>query len=341
MGTSIRLADATEQYERHLRARGLSERTVRNSTQVLHRGRQLWGNLMLTSITASHIDDLFMHYGWKERTRNLYLQRVNSFFKWARAHRYVPKDASPTDGWRSIRVPKVDRTRVPVEEFPDLLDAAKHPRDRAVVALGLFTFLRGSEMRTLRIDDLDLDRDTLRIYRHKTKQSDVLPVSSELHGEMVRWLNWYRADQGALRPNWYLVPAKTPNFTWYDHERKSIMVDTERPSPLRPSTILGKPYTCVQRALKALGYSTYGEGEHTLRRSGARALADTLRDRGHDSALMRVASMLGHSSTRVTEEYIGWDLEARQRNEDIAGKPMFPSLQQRHEVIELKEVAHG
>jgi extradiol dioxygenase family protein len=43
---------------------------------------------------------------------------------------------------------------------------------------------------------------------------------------------------------------------------------------------MSHPYRVAQRGLKALGYSTLGEGEHTLRRSGARALADRLRAAG-------------------------------------------------------------
>jgi integrase len=250
----------------------------------------------------------------------------------------MAKDHSPTDGWRAVRVPKTMRTRVPLEDFPALLDAAEHPRDRAVIAVGLFTFLRGSEMRTLRIDDLDLGEHRLAIYRHKTKQPDVLPVSSELHAEMLRWLNWYRADQGGvLRPGWHLLPAKFPNYTFQDPVTRRIAVDHTRLARLRPTDQLLRPYEVVKRALARLDYPTYWEGEHTLRRSGARALADTLRQQGYDGALMRVASMLGHANTRVTEQYIGWDVERERRNADIAGKPMFPTLGQEGIVIELRE----
>jgi integrase len=313
---------------------------VKNHSQAVGQATALWGDLMLTSITAAHIDSLFSHYGWKPTTRNLYLTYLQGFFAWARAHRWMPKDACPTEGWRAVRVPKVRRTRVTLHEFPALLDSATHPRDRAVLAVGLFTFMRGGEMSTLRVDDLDLDENLLNIYRHKTQQADTLPVSSELHAEMVRWLNWYRADQGALRPNWYLLPAKNPNHTYYDPATRQIAVDLTKHASLRPTTLLARPYSVVQRALAALGYDTYQEGQHTLRRSGARALADTLREQGYDSALMRVASMLGHSNSRITEQYIGWDLERERRNEDIAGKPMFPTLTT-GTVTELRKASNG
>ena len=114
MATSIRLTEANEQYARHLRSQGLAENTVKNNTQVVNRAVALWGDIVLTSITHAHIDHLFSHNEWKESTRNLYLGQLNAFFKWARLHKYMPRDTSPTDGWRAIRVPKKDRTRITV-----------------------------------------------------------------------------------------------------------------------------------------------------------------------------------------------------------------------------------
>lgn len=326
MAKSVQLTAAIEQYERHMTARGLAVNTVKNNVQVLRRAHAVWGDILVSSITPDRIDALFAHYGWRESTRNLYLSQLNSFFAWARRHKMMPKDACPTDGWRAVRAPRRDRLRIPVEQFPAMLDAADHPRDRAVIALGMFTFLRGSEIQTLRVRDLDLTNNTLRVYRHKTRESDMLPVSRELHAEMERWLRWYRSDAGILSPHWFLVPSKAPNYTGYDPETQRIFVDTTRLAPLRPEKQLHQPYTVVQRSLTKLGYDTYWEGEHTLRRSGARALADALRAEGYDGALMRVASMLGHKDTRVTERYIGWELERTQRNEAIAGQTMFPAM---------------
>lgn len=320
---SIKLTEAADLYERHLRARGLAPNTVKGNTQTVNRAVAVWGNILVSSVTPAHIDRMFEHYGWAPSTRNLYLSQLRRFFQWCRRHKYMPKDADPTDGWDAIRVPKVPRTRIPLEEFGELLDASPHPRDRAVCAIGLYAFLRGSEIQTLTIGDVNLDDNELTVFRHKTKDADVLPISLELAEEMVRWLNWYRADQGRLQSNWYLLPAKVANRTGYDPETRRIYVDLSRPAPLKPTVMQGHPYRPAQRALAAMGYETHREGEHTLRRSGARALADSLRDRGHDAALMRVASMLGHSDVRVTQMYIGWQMEREQRNADIAGKPLF------------------
>ena len=67
-----------------------------------------------------------------------------------------------------------------------------------------------------------------------------------------------------------------------------------------------------------------GEGSHTLRRSGARALFDRLAESGYDRSLRIVQSMLHHSSVTITEKYIGVTPDQRSRDEIIKGQEMYP-----------------
>lgn len=337
----IRLSEAIPQYIRHLEARGLSRNSRRNHSQPLSRGLAVWGDLQVASIKPAHIDVLYSSQDWSASTRNLYLTGLRGFFSWCRRHNHLPKDYDPTDGWRNVRVPTKDRLWIPVEEFHDLLDAVNHDRDRAVVALGLYTFMRGGEIRTLRISDLDFARNTVSMYRHKTKQADVLPMSEELHTEMVAWLNAYEARMGrALDPDWYLTPSMAPLPMLFD-EAKRCLQPTGEPSKLLVNQPLFKPYASVQRGLRALGYDPTGNGVHLLRRSGARALFDRLREEGYDGALMRVSSMLGHANVVTTERYLGLSIERQQRNELLAGKTMFPAARRGATVTRLEEVRHG
>lgn len=325
--SSIRLSDAITEYQAHLRARGLKPNTVKNSAQVLGKALTVWGNIQVSTVSPHHIDRLFMVGAWAPRTANLYLSVVRRFLKWCRTHRYMPLNYDPTETWANARVPKnTDRDRIPVDMFGELLDSAPHPRDRAIVALGLYTLARGSELSTLKVHDLDLDSASLELYRHKTQDYDTMPVSQELHTEMVRWLNWYRSDQGTLRGEWFLVPAKQPDL-WVQNENRRLVRPVGHWSSVKPTVQETKPYRAVQRSLRAMGLPAHSEGVHTLRRSSARAYADALRAEGYDGALLRTASLLGHSSTKVTEHYIGWGLERDQRNAMIAGKPMFPTVE--------------
>ena len=331
------LSDATSQWIAHLTAKGLASNTVKAHQTMLNRTLEYIGNIYVSSIRPEHIDRLFAHYQWSPRTRNLYLGNLKMFFAYCRRHSWVPKDYDPTETWRMMRVPKTEMPRIKVEQFRELLEAATDPRDRAVCALGMFTFCRASEIQTLRIRDLDFSRHEIKIYRHKTKDEDTLPMVTELEAEMLSWLNFYEGQQGGLNPDWYLVPAKGPLPMACNHTLGRL-APTGAPSLLRPETKMTHPYRATQRPLRAIGMKDKGIGGHVLRRSGARALFDRLRHEGYDGALKRVQAMLGHSSGTITETYLGLDVERVQRNEMLAGKPMFPDLPETGTLHELKAV---
>ncbi len=337
------LNDAIEQHLALMRAQGLAFRTIKSHKQTLMAFMAESGNVYIRTLTGVHVERMFAaHANWQPRTRNLHLQNLRAFFATCRARGWMPKDHDPTHGWRNQKPVRTEKRRIPVDRFPELLGSADHPRDRAILALGLFCFLRGSELQALRIKDVDLEAHELRIYRTKTREYDTLPISLELAEELEVWLHWYKIKHGpTLDPEWYLVPAKEPNPTVQDPHTR-LLVQQPGVARLRPRKQLGHPYRVAQRALAQLGYDTLGEGEHTLRRSGARALFDHLRDEGYDGALQRVRAMLGHKSAAQTEHYLGVDLERRQRNELIAGKAMFPQLRRKPGMlIPLEGRQHG
>jgi len=311
----MNLDDALPGYSRSLSARGLSASTRKGRLQPILVARSKWGNIRIADISDRLVDSLFTDANWSPSTRNQYLAALRSFFSWCQSKKYLDKDTDLLHGWGNARVPEQEKLRIPVTRFGELLDACTHPRDRAVVALGLFAFLRGSEVQTLKVADYHRATSTLDIYRHKTKEHDTLPVCVELAVELDRWLDWYREDQGRVADHWFLVPSKnSPTPTSSDITN------------VRPLERLGHTYVPAQRAIGALGYPIKGEGEHTLRRSGARALFDSLRAQSIDGALLRVASMLGHKDVRVTQKYIGLNVEREQRNLALSGQPMFSDV---------------
>lgn len=317
----MRISHARHEYEAHLRAQALEPRTIKNRLQPITRATAKWGDVTLDSVGPTHLDRLFEGEGYAPRTQNLYLGHLRMFFTWCRHHKYM-KTADPTFGWAPRKVVKEDRLRIPVEEFPALLDAADHPRDRAVLAIGLYTFMRGSEIQELRVADLRLHENRIHMYRLKTKEFDDLPVSAELAEEMIAWTSFYQSKVGPLSPGYRLVPSKGPNV-W--GTINGVWTEQGDP-PLRPTKKMTHPYRVAQRAIAALGYpETKNEGIHTLRRSGSRALLDALRVEGTDSALLRVGAMLGHKDVKVTAHYIGLNVEREQRDDIIAGKRMFPT----------------
>lgn len=326
---SIRLSDAVDEFLKSRAGNGFAANTIRNDRRTLLRFLTVVGNIYVKNITQRHIDEVMADAGTTQADASLNLTQtsLSAFFAWCRVRGHMRKDHDPLAGRRLRRVPKPDRRRVPVGQFPALLEAAEHPRDRMVVALGLFLFLRQSEIATLKIQDVSLANGEVRVVVHKTKGLDYMPISSELDRELRRWLTIYTEATSTA----YLTPAKhikqlirNPNGTFL----RSVASDT-----LRPMRKISRVEEVAQRALNGIGFPTRGddgqslrEGIHTLRRSGARALFDELQGRGYDGALRQVSAMLHHSSVTTTEHYLGLDLDRKQRDEAIKGHALFPSL---------------
>jgi hypothetical protein len=45
--------------------------------------------------------------------------------------------------------------------------------------------------------------------------------------------------------------------------------------------------------------------------------------------------MLGHKDAKTTQKYLGLTIERHQRNEMLAGKPMFPNVGKSAEIIQI------
>lgn len=316
------LSQASLEYVEFMEARGLAKATVRSAQNMFSHAHRAWGDLDLRELHPRHVDALFIGKKWSTGTRNVYLQSLKSFLKWCRTHRYLPPDYDPTEGWEARPLEKIERTWLTLPVLEALINSTTHARDRAFIAIGIYTFLRASEIINLRIGDIDIDRSELRVYRIKTKQQDRLPICLELQIELVRWLDYYQEEKGELDPGWYLVPSRGPQpMKGIDGERR--LIPTGEPGRLRPEQKIGRPQRIVKQALDRLGIDKHGDGCHVLRRSGARAMYESLRDMGHDGAARRTQSMLGHSSLIMTEKYLGLDHERMQRNEALAGRPMF------------------
>ena len=320
------LEQASSEYLQFLEARGLAKATIQSNRNMLSHAASTWGDLDLQELHPRHIDAYFTGRSWSTGTRNIYLLTMRAFFRWCRTHRYLPPDYDPTEGWKSRPLEKKERTWLTLPALYALMNTPKHPRDRAFIAIGIYTFLRASEIINLTIGDIDPERSELRVYRIKTKQQDRLPICLELQVELKRWLDYYQSEQNELQPHWYLVPSRGPNpMTGTMGERR--LIPTGELAKLRPEQQIGRPQRIVKEAMTALGIDKHGDGCHVLRRSGARAMYENLRDMGHDGAARRVQSMLGHGSLVMTERYLGLDHERMQRNEALAGKPMFGAPQ--------------
>lgn len=320
--------------------------TIRADRCALNTLLAACGDIQPRNITQRHVDTLVtMISAGSIATYNARLTQIRNFLKFCRGRKYVPADFDPLAELAYGRAVQQERNRVPVTQFNALLDACTHPRDRAVVALGLFTMLRASEIVSLKISDLRLDQYELDVVIHKTKETDTMPISLELDRELRRWLTFYTEQQGGtcecysthpsrpLCPSWYLVPAKETVALGSGYDR--TYVEEDGTGRLKPTCPMTQVQRVVQRPLRRLGYDIKQEGVHTLRRSAARALFDQRVSDGYDGALRLVQSMLHHRNSVMTERYIGLREDRHRRDKEFRAQAMLPSLQVA-EVIELR-----
>lgn len=267
-------------------------------------------------IPVEQINDLVPFFApdrWSSASyRNSHVSVFRSFFEFCRKRGYAPLTFDPMYGLEFAPNPPKDKRYVPVDEFPALLDAAQNPRDRIIIALGLYLFLRQGEITGLVLNSYDAEEKRIGVRVFKTNLFDRMQVNSELAVELDRWLTHYRASSRFLSPSSFLVPSRTPATAI---------------SSYLPGRPFSRPYRATQAALAALGWrddEIEGEGGHLLRRSGARGLYYHLRDeQGNERAMALVQRRLHHANRAMTERYIGVTIEDGELDDLLLGKPMF------------------
>lgn len=318
----MRIQEAADRYVEFRAANRAAPNTVAGIARALRYFCEAAGNIPVGAIDHEHLDEwLLFRSHLSEASLNTDRSALTGFLKWCRVRGYHERGELLMEAVPAVAVPDKQRRRVPMAEFPALLDAAEHPRDRILVALGLFLFLRASEAVALRLKDVDLQSGYVHVTVFKNKTVDDMPISLELDTELRRWLRWYGIHHGPLHEDMLLVPSRLPGGYapggGYAH-----------PLHVNPYKVHNTAARTVRAALHLHGWeSTRMEGMHTLRRSGARALFDSLTQQGVDGAMRRVQAMLHHKQMITTEHYIGLNIDRAQRDKATRGHRLYPALE--------------
>lgn len=316
------LSEAVDEYYAHLVGRGKGGGTAVNRRNTVCQLIQSAGDVQTAKVEARHIDKLLAaHPNWVAGTRNNRIYDLGVFFKWCRYRKYMARDADPCFEFEKQRYVVPPKLRIPVSEWSRLFDACATQLETITIATGLFLFLRGSEQQRIQLKHIHLGSDEIDIFRRKTTDYDTMPIPLELAPYLRNHLT-FMAERGYSDGEHFLIYAKSLPSVRKGHQ--GFVTGT---ASINPAKGQGRPYQVVQAVLGRAGYPTFREGEHTLRRSAARAYFDSLSEDGYDRAMRRVMAMLGHKSSRSTEVYLGLEHERHTRNRELRGKPMFPALQ--------------
>ncbi|MEU6397684.1 site-specific integrase [Streptomyces cinnamoneus] len=209
-----------------------------------------------------------------------------------------------------------DWTRYSADEMLRLQDGMPCPRSRIIVAVCINTAMRIDDIFQIRLKNVKLATDDLRVKIQKSKLWDNKPVTLELDHELRRYMTWYTETCGVgQRDDVYLIPGS---------KKVGLVVagpgSGYAPNPERPVS-----YNWAYRRLMAtldaqeLPHES-GEAWHMLRRSVARLYFDTKAEEGYDLALRMTQALLNHKSVETTEKYLGLKIETIKRDQSLKGQ---------------------
>jgi len=336
-----RLHETIEEYLTYRFAK-CAPTTATNEAFVLRRFAAWYGDVQMRHLTPERVADWFfgdqglllphrtrdrrLREPVKATTANYYRTRLASFFRWATKRGLIRRDL--LEEVEPLTPERPERLKVPPSDLLRLLGTAGDARDRAFIALLINTGFRGGTATSLRVRDVDLDAESISVWISKSRVHDWFPITADLRIELAAWLREYSVTvRRPLRTDDFLFPARTASvYHWVvdagGQKRKIRTAPTWTPE--RPLT---HPERVVQEALRALGFTTKGEGCHTIRRSVARALFDALAsEKSYDAALRTVTATLHHKSMATTEIYLGLSSELAQRDAALRGKPFLSAM---------------
>jgi integrase/recombinase XerD len=221
-------------------------------------------------------------------TINDYLRALRAFWSWALAEGYIHKNP-----FSLLKIPKAPKRLIPAfsaKQLAGLIEAidlsnSQGYRDYAIVLLLSDTGIRVSELTGLKLDDVNLERRTLKVWGKGAKER-IVPFGVRAQKALLRYVNFHRPE-----------PA-TPLT------REFFLTDCGEPLKARRVQAIIKHYG-EKAGIKGIRCSP-----HTLRHTAA---VMWIRNGGDVFSLQQI---LGHSSLEMVRVYVNLaqsDVEAAHR----------------------------
>jgi integrase len=271
--------------------RGLAVRTVHKRLWQLTQIAEVWdhdGVTALSNLRASHVQQFFLQLeSVRPATRRTYGVTVRSFLRWALQEGRLATDlrAAVMVG-RQMRQAQV-RDVLTTEEIASVLAALDRScpvgrRDAAVVLLAIRYGLRPSDIRQLRLDDVQWRRRLITLRQAKTGRPLTLPLLPDIAEALVAYLRDGRPRTAARE---IFVRHRAPFEPFVATNNLNAIL---------------RPILCRAGLDRRAGRRGLYLFRHTL---ASRLLAV-------ERPLKVIADVLGHQSTETTMEYASVDLAA-------------------------------
>lgn len=153
-------------------------------------------------------------------------------------------------------------------------------RDYAIMMIAHRLGLRSIDIRSLKFSEIHWEKNTIELTMQKTGKNIVLPLLADVGQALIDYIKFGR-------------PISDSNVIFLRHI-----------SPINPISAPGMT-TIIKRYINKAGINSapgYGRGPHAMRSSLASALL------AENVPLPIISEILGHSSTRTTENYLKIDI---------------------------------
>ncbi len=208
------LDDLAPSWQRQLRARNRSERTIQSYAEGLSQFRahlaECGRPTAVADITRADVESfvtaLLVRY--KPATAAVRYRSLQQFWRWALAEGEVTVD--PMAGMSPPSVPEQPVPVLPLDAIRRLLATCERRsfdgrRDAAIITLLLDTGIRRAELAGIAVDDLDLDHQTV-IVTGKGRRQRLVQFSATASAELDRYLRARRSHPRSDLPALWLGP---------------------------------------------------------------------------------------------------------------------------------------
>lgn len=273
--------DAVEDFVNYIKLIGYSERTICDYfKQLKYFYRFLVSNYnyppYLADITIVDIEE-YLNYrksrGDAASSRATILYILRSFYKYMCNRDLCTRNiAAQID---TIKYTQKERTYLTEEELEDLISAIENSLIKLIVQTIYYTGMRISECINLKIKDVDLDNNIIRVIGGKGGKNRDIPVNDKLNPLLKEYKSNYRCFANS---DYFFATKKTGKIS-------SCYVNQK-----------------INESVSQLGWSKKVSA-HTLRHSFASNLIK------HNVSIVNVQKLLGHSSIRTTSIYTHCSME--------------------------------
>lgn len=269
--------------------RGWSDTTIKGHCQTVDRFF-IWLNerdIDLSSVEIALIDQVIAgHFarGYSRSTIHLYARQLRAFFRFAEEQGWSKQGLAdgimPPRRHRGETIPKgLSRDEVIRLLATTEGDRPFDIRARAILMLLITYGLRSREVSGLQLDDLDWEKETLRVRCRKTGRTHLYPLSRSVGQTVLRYLR-------EVRPV---------------HPERRLFLTLK--APIRPLTreVIKE---IIRIRVDRLGITGKRRGPHALRHAAAQHLLD------QGLSMKAVGDYLGHRSVAATSVYAKVQLSA-------------------------------